>query len=268
VIVPTRNRLDLLRPCLEGLAKTNYPDVEVIVVDNDSDDPATVAYLGDLRHSGCRVFRHSGPFNFSAINNRAAGEARGEVLCLLNNDVEVLEPEWLSVMVTQALRDEVGAVGAQLLYPDGRIQHAGVVLGICGGGAHAHRFLRPGEQGYFKRHRLPQFVSAVTAACLVVRRDRFLAVGGFDERNFPVAFNDVDFCMRMNQQGWQSLYEPRATLIHRESISRGDDRNPADAARFASELAALRRLWGTGERVDQFHHPELSPFSEQFVVSL
>jgi GT2 family glycosyltransferase len=268
VIVPTRNRRELLRACLEGLERTDYPDLEVLVIDNDSDDPATLAYLGGLERKGYRVLHHAGTFNFSAINNRAAAQARGEILCLLNNDVEVIEPHWLPTMVTQALRDDVGAVGAQLLYSDGRIQHAGVVLGICGGGAHAHRLLRPNEEGYFQRHLLPQFVSAVTAACMVVRRDRFLAVGGFDERSFAVAFNDVDICMRLNKRGWQSLYEPRARLIHHESISRGKDREPAEAARFAGELTALRKLWGTDKRIDPFHHPELSPYSEQFVVAL
>ncbi len=268
VIVPTRNRLDLLRTCLDGVERTEYPELEVLIVDNDSDDPSTLAYLAGLEEKGHRVLRHPGAFNFSTINNRAAAQARGEVLCLLNNDVEVIEPGWLRTMVRQTLRDEVGAVGAQLLYPDGRIQHAGVVLGTCGGAGHAHRFLKPDEEGYFCRHRLPQFVSAVTAACLAVRRDRFMAVGGFDERSFAVAFNDVDICLRMNRRGWQSLYEPRARLIHHESVSRGQDRAPAEAARFARELAALKELWRTDTLVDMFHHPELSPFSEQFVVRL
>ena len=268
VIIPTRNRLDLLRPCIEGLSKTEYPNLNIIVVDNDSDDPATLAYLANLESAGCRLLHHSGPFNFSAINNRAAEEARGQLICLLNNDVEVIEPDWLSIMVSQALRDDVGAVGAQLLYPDGRIQHAGVVLGICGGAAHAHRFMLPNESGYFQRHQLPQFVSAVTAACMVVRRERFQAVGGFDAHNFPVAFNDVDLCMRLNQQGWQSLYEPRARLIHHESVSRGQDSAPAEASRFAGELDALGRLWVGNAMVDPYHHPELSPYSERFVVRL
>lgn len=272
VIVPTRNRVDLLRTCLEGLERTDYPDLEVIIVDNDSDDPETLSYLEALDPARHRVLRHSGPFNFSTINNRAASLATGEMLCLLNNDIEVIEPGWLKLMVRQALRPEVGAVGAQLLYPDGRIQHAGVVLGICGGAAHAHRLLRPEQQGYFRRHALPQFVSAVTAACLVVRRASFDAVGGLDEVNFAVAFNDVDLCMRLNARGWQSLYEPRARLIHHESVSRGLDRDPIGAARFAGELAALKAAWRTGagpdEEIDPWHHPQLNRFSEHFVVRL
>lgn len=268
IIIPTRNRLDLLRTCLEGVAATVYPDIEVIVVDNDSDDPATLAYLADRERAGVRVLRHAGPFNYSAINNRAVAQSRGQLLCLLNNDIEILSPDWLAIMATQALRDDVGAVGAQLLYPDGRIQHAGVVIGVGNAAGHAHRFVRPQAEGYFRRHALPQFTAAVTAACLVVAKERFLAVGGLDEANFAVAFNDVDLCLRLNQRGWQSLYEPRAVLIHHESVSRGFDQDPVGAARFAGELAALQRLWKTDSIVDPFHHPHLSRASEQFSVAL
>jgi GT2 family glycosyltransferase len=271
VIIPTRNRVDLLRTCIEGLGRTDYPDFEVIVVDNGSDDPATLNYLAGLDPARVRVLRDDGPFNFSRLNNRAAKLANGEMLCLLNNDIEILSPDWLTTMVHQALRPEVGAVGARLLYPDGRIQHAGVVMGICGGAAHAHRLLRPEEEGYFRRHALPQFIAAVTAACLVVRRESFEAVGGLDEDNFAVAFNDVDLCMRLNERGWQSLYEPRATLVHHESVSRGLDRDPVGAARFAKELEALKIRWGTGDMEgdgDPFHHPQLSRFSERFALRL
>lgn len=268
IIIPTRNRVDLLRTCLDGVAKTDYPDLEVIVMDNDSDDPATLAYLAAQDPVRVRVLRHPGAFNYSTINNRAAAEARGRLLCLLNNDIEVMSPDWLKIMATQALRDNVGAVGAQLLYPDGRIQHAGVVIGVGNAAGHAHRFLRPQAEGYFRRHALPQFVAAVTAACLVVDRDRFLAVGGLDERNFAVAFNDVDLCLRLNERGWQSLYEPRAVLIHHESVSRGHDKDPVGAARFARELAALKRIWKTDQIVDRFHHPHLSRAAEQFTVAI
>lgn len=268
IIVPTRNRVDLLRTCIEGIAATDYPEIETIIVDNDSDDPETLAWLAGLDPARYRVLRHAGPFNFSTINNRAADEARGRLLCLLNNDIEMVAPDWLRIMAVQAQREEVGAVGAQLLYPDGRIQHAGVTIGMGNAAGHAHRFLRPDAGGYFRRHALPQFTMAVTAACLVVERERFLAVGGLDEENFAVAFNDVDLCLRLNQRGWQSFYEPRATLIHHESVSRGLDRDPVGAARFAKELAALQRRWRTDEVTDPFHHPQLSRASEQFVVRL
>tara|TARA_R110000782_G_scaffold78276_3_gene155033 strand:+ start:71969 stop:73426 length:1458 start_codon:yes stop_codon:yes gene_type:complete len=268
IIVPTRNRVDLLRTCLEGVDVTDYPDIEVIIVDNDSDDPDTLAYLASLDPFRYRILRHSGPFNFSEINNRAAKEAKGRLLCLLNNDIEMIGPDWLSTMAVQAQREDVGAVGAQLLYPDGRIQHAGVVIGMGNAAGHAHRFLRPDEEGYFHRHLLPQFTMAVTAACLVVDKEKFMDVGGLDEESFPVAFNDVDLCLRLNEKGWQSLYEPRAKLIHHESVSRGLDRDPLGAARFAKELAALQRIWRTDELTDPFHHPQLSRASEQFVIAL
>lgn len=268
IIVPTRNRVDLLRTCLDGVAAADYPDVEIIVVDNDSDDQKTLAYLAALNPTRYQVLRHLGPFNYSAINNRAVEQARGHLICLLNNDIEMTDRAWLATMATQALRLDVGAVGARLLYPDGRIQHAGVVIGIGDTAGHAHRLLKPQEEGYFDRHNLPQFTMAVTAACLVVERQKFLEVGGLDEHHFPVAFNDVDLCLRLNQRGWQSFYEPRATLIHKESVSRGYDRNPTDAARFASEFAALKRIWNTDKTVDPYHHPCLSRASEQFVLEL
>ena len=268
VIVPTRNRVDLLETCLRGLDATDYPNLEVIVVDNDSDDPKTITFIAALDPTRYRILHHGGAFNYSAINNRAVREARGKLLCLLNNDIEVIDPNWLAIMANQALRPDVGAVGAQLLYPDGRIQHAGVVIGMGHAAGHAHRLLRQDEAGYFHRHQLPQFVSAVTAACLVVMRERFLAVGGLDEVHFPVAYNDVDLCMRLNRGSWQSFYEPRAKLVHHESVSRGTDRDPVGAARLAAELEALQRLWGTKEVVDPFHHPQLSRASERFVTKL
>lgn len=272
-IIPTRNRVDLLSTCIAGLEAAEYPEIEAIVVDNNSDDPQTLDYLAALSSRSrpgriMRVLRHPGAFNYSAINNRAVAEATGELLCLLNNDIEMIAPDWLSLMATQALREEAGAVGAQLLYPDGRLQHAGVVIGVGNAAGHAHRFLRPEAQGYFRRHALPQYVSAVSAACLVVQKERFLAVGGLDETNFAVAFNDVDLCLKLNQRGWQSFYEPRAVLVHHESVSRGFDTDPIGAARFAGELAALQRIWRTNEIVDPFHHPNLSRESEQFAISL
>jgi len=268
VVIPTRNRADLLRTCIEGLRRTDYPALEIIVANNDSDEPETLAYLADLAEEGVTVLDQPGPFNYPAINNNAVAIARGELLCLMNNDIEVLAPDWLAIIATQALRPEVGAGGAQLLYPDGRIQHAGVVIGVGNAAGHAHRFLRPEAEGYFRRHALPQFASAVTAACLVVRRDKFLAVGGLDGANFAVAFNDVDLCLKLNARGWQSFYEPRAVLVHHESVSRGFDTDPVGAARFAGELAALQRIWRTDAIVDPYHHPMLSRASEQFVLDL
>jgi GT2 family glycosyltransferase len=268
IVIPTRNRVDLLKTCFKGVRSVDYPKIELIIIDNDSDDLETIEFLIFLREQGAKVVSFPGPFNYSQMNNQAIREATGEFLCLLNNDVEMIDDKWLRIMVSQAARSEVGAVGARLLYPDGRIQHAGVVVGVGNAAGHSHRFIRPEDEGYFYRHNLPQFTMAVTAACLVVARDKFLVAGGLDAKNFPVAFNDVDLCLRLTKLGWQSLYEPRATLIHHESVSRGLDQDPIGAARFRDELAALQRLWRTHEIVDPFHHPQLSRETEQFSIAL
>jgi GT2 family glycosyltransferase len=268
VIIPTRNRLSFLRPCIEGLRKTAYPNLDVIVIDNASDEPDTLDYLALLKRDGVRVLEMGGAFNFSALNNAAVKRAKGELLCFLNNDVEIIDPDWLSLLVRQAARADIGAVGGRLLYPDGALQHAGVVTGVGGGAAHAHRNLRHDDPGYFLRDRLPQRVSAVTAACLVVSKDKFLGVGGFNEVDFPIAFNDVDLCLKLNALGWQTFYEPRAVLIHHESKSRGSDSAKENRERFAGELAALKRRWGTDQLRDPYHHPHLSPFCEQFHIAV
>ena len=267
-IIPTRNHADLLEECLAGIARARYPRVKTLIVDNGSDDPTTLALLASQEATGVQVLRRPGPFNYSALNNAAVAKSQSELLCFLNNDVEMIDNDWLALLARQAMRPEIGAVGARLLYPDHTIQHAGVVIGIGGGAGHAHRFQPASASGYFSRAHLPQQVSAVTAACLVVGRDKFLAVGGFDEVDFPVAFNDVDLCLKLNARGWQSFYEPRATLIHHESKSRGSDSAVANRERFSGELAALKRKWHTDERRDPFHHPQLSTFCEQFLVAV
>ena len=268
VIVPTRNQIVLLRNCIEGVRATRYANLELIVIDNGSDDPIVLEYLKSLEGGDVTVLRMPGPFNFSRLNNEAVHHAKGGLLCFLNNDVEMLDVDWLEFLVGQAIKPDIGAVGARLLYSDMTVQHAGVVTGIGGGAGHAHRYLRHDETGYFDRARLPQRVSAVTAACLVVAKEKFLSVGGFDENDFPVAFNDVDLCLKLNKRGWQSFYEPRATLIHHESKSRGSDATKSKRARYAGELAALKRKWGTDQAGDPYHHPHLSRLCEQFVIAL
>ena len=267
-IIPTRNHAALLRSCIEGLEKTDYPQVEVVVIDNGSEEHEALQLLHQIRASGHTVLARPGPFNYSSLNNEAVRHTSGRALCFLNNDVEMIDRDWLSQLVRQAVRPDVGAVGAMLLYPDRTIQHAGVYLGIGGGAGHAHRYLGENEQGYFDRARLPQMVSAVTAACMVVDREKFLAVGGFDESLFPVAFNDVDLCLKLNSRGWQSFYEPRARVVHHESKSRGHDSLRHNRSRFAGELAALKAKWHTDRRRDPYHHPDLSLYSEQFVVAV
>ena len=268
IIIPTRDQAALLRTCIEGLRRTTYPKIQLIIIDNGSRNQTALNYLDELRRAGITVKRIPGPFNYSALNNEAAKQATGDLLCFLNDDVEIVGGDWLSALVPHAMRDDIGAVGARLLYPDGTIQHAGVVTGVGGGAAHAHRFLRESDAGYFQRHHLPQRVSAVTGACLLVAKRKFIAVGGFDEEQFPVAFNDVDLCLKLNSRGWQSFYEPRAALVHHESKSRGKDSLMENRARFAAELQALKRSWGTDRLRDPYHPPQLSPFCEEFLVSV
>lgn len=268
VIIPTRNAVDLMRTVMAGLDATRYPSFDVTVIDNESDDPAARAFLAELATRGVRVTGYPGPFNYAAMHNAVVPSVEGPLVCLLNNDIEITDPCWMAIMAQQCCRDEIGAVGARLLYPDGTIQHAGIVTGVGGGAGHAHRNQPADAVGYFDRANLPQFVSAVTAACMILRKDRFEAVGGFDSANFAVAFNDVDLCLKLNARGWQSFYEPRATLIHHESKSRGFDRSGPQKKRFDSELAALKRIWHTDQKHDPFHHPELSQFGEAFAIHL
>lgn len=269
IIIATRDKLELLRPCVEGLLqRTDYGNLEILIVDNASVEEGTRAFFAEVvRHPKVRVLNFPGPFNFSAINNFAALQARGTFLCFLNNDTEVIEPAWLSELMRYAVRTEVGAAGAKLLYKDGSIQHAGIVIGIGEAAGHAHRLLPAGEPGYFRMAHASHYVSAVTAACLVIDKSKFDAVGGFDEE-MAVAFNDVDFCLKVEAAGWRNVYVPHAVLLHHESKSRGKDEAPANIARFRRELDILQRRWGTKDYVDPVHSPNLDRHSETFVIRI
>jgi GT2 family glycosyltransferase len=266
IIIPTRDRLELLRTCIESVdAHTDYRPFEWIVVDNGSAEVATLDYLAELSmRPDAGVIRSEGPFNFSRLNNLGIAAARGEFVLLLNNDTEAFSREWLAEMMRQAVRDEVGAVGAQLLYDDGSLQHAGVVIGMGEAAGHAHRFLPADDPGYFRLPHVAQEVSAVTAACLLVRKERYLAVGGLDEENFAVAYNDVDFCLRLKEAGWRNIYTPHAKLYHHESKSRGSDFSAVNRERYLRELKNLQIRWGTRTFVDPLHSPHLDRYSETF----
>lgn len=259
VIVPTRDRAALLAACADGvLNRTAYKAIEFLVVDNGSEEAETAALFERLtRDPRVRIIAAPGPFNYSAINNRAAAEARGEVLLLLNNDIEVMEPGWLHEMVTQAIRPDVGAVGAKLFYADDTLQHGGVVIGT--GGVAGHYALRAEalDSGPMGSLALVRQVSAVTAACLAIRAATFHEVGGLDEQNLPVAFNDVDFCLRVAERGYRNLWTPFAQLYHLESVSRGFDTSGEKAARFARESLYMQRRWGTKGYADPFFNPNL-----------
>jgi GT2 family glycosyltransferase len=266
VLVPTRNRLDLLRPCIESirpaLAKVGG---EIIVIDNDSSDAETLAYLAELEVSGARVLRVPGPFNYARLNNLAAAEAQGAFLCLLNNDVIAGDDGWLAEMLGRLADPEVAAVGALLVWPSGIIQHGGVVLGPNFAATHAGNDRLADDPGYGDMFRVARDCGAVTGACLLTRRDDFLASGGLDAERFAVAFNDVDYCLRLRAAGRRVVFTPHARLLHQESASRGRDQAPDRKARLARELRQLRALWGEALLDDPYYSPVLSldavPFS-------
>jgi O-antigen biosynthesis protein len=200
------------------------------------------------------------------LNNLGARAADGELLCLLNNDVEPLDGEWLKTLVRYALEEEVGAVGAQLVYPSGRIQHAGVAVGLGGAAGHVQKGVDPDEPRFWTWQAVTREVSALTAAVLVLRKSRYEEVGGFDE-GFAVAFNDIDFCLRLKQRGLRNIYVADVRLLHRESESRGKDRTPERARRFAGELARLQERWGTEEYRDPHFSPLFSALVERCVLN-
>jgi len=270
IIIPTRDKMKLLRACVASvLEHTNYAPFEVIIIDNGSIEPNALRYLEEISHyDNVKVLPYDYPYNYSAINNFAVQHAKGDYLCLLNNDTEVIDACWLAELMRQAVRPHVGAVGAKLLYADGSIQHAGVVVGMGGAAGHAHRFLRNDKPGYFRQAHIAQYVSAVTAACLVVEKAKFLAVGGLDEEALQIAFNDVDLCLKLERAGWRNVYAPRAVMIHHESKSRGKDFSPKHIDRYLRELAVLQTRWETKTYRDPLHHPELDPASETFVIRL
>ncbi|NLP61658.1 glycosyltransferase family 2 protein [Paraburkholderia sacchari] len=269
LIVPTRNGLKLLRQCIGSIhARTDYPNYEILIVDNGSNDPETLRYFDAFAaDSRVRVIRDDRPFNYSALNNAAVREARGELVGLVNNDIEVIAREWLGEMVSLALQPGVGAVGAKLLFPDDTIQHAGVVTGVGGVAGHVYKHAARNANGYFGRARLISSYSAVTAACLLIRKSVYLEVGGLNEQDLTVAFNDVDFCLRVRDAGYRNVWTPYAELYHHESATRGYEDNPEKRARFAKEIAYMERRWGSALRNDPAYNPNLTLERDDFGLS-
>ncbi|MDM0011095.1 glycosyltransferase family 2 protein [Variovorax sp. J22P168] len=269
LIIPTRNGLSLLRQCVESIvALTTYPNYELLLVDNGSDEPQALAYLAALDgQPGITVIRDDRPFNYSALNNMAARRARGTVLGLINNDIELISPDWLEEMVSLALQPGVGAVGAKLLYPDGTVQHGGVLLGVGGAtgiAGHANKDLPAGEPGYMRRSVSTQSFSAVTAACLIVRKALYEQVDGLDEVDLTIAYNDVDFCLKLREAGYRNVWTPYAELFHHESATRGSDFSPAKRERFDREQEHMRSKWGPLIADDPAYNPNLTVYAEDF----
>jgi len=269
IIVPTRNAIDKLKPCIESvLGMSTYPRMELIVVDNDSDESVSLAYLKSLASlCNVHVLRYPGPFNYSAINNFAVQHAKGEVLCFLNNDTEVITADWLEVMLGHLIQPTVGAVGAKLLFANGRVQHAGVAVGPGGCANHLHAMLDRNAPGYCQRSILPQDLSAVTAACMITWRKLFLESGGFDQVNLAIAFNDVDYCLRIREAGFRVIWTPYAELYHYESVSRGKDNTPGKIKRSKREVAYMRKRWKNLLHNDPFYNPNLNYSYPDFTLS-
>jgi len=260
IIIPTRDRADFLDVCVQSvLERTQYASLQITIIDNDSVQSVTHELLHRLSsHPRVNVMRFPGDFNFSAMNNSAVAKSTADVVLLLNNDTEVITADWLTEMVSHAMRSEVGCVGAKLLYSNTRVQHAGVVGGLMGVAGHVHRFKQRNDPGPNDCLITSRNVSAVTAACLAVRRSVYNEVGGLDAQNFTVALNDVDFCWRVGRAGYQNVWTPYVELFHHESVSRGDEGTAKKSQRFAEERSMLQQRWPSIIANDPAYHPSLS----------
>jgi GT2 family glycosyltransferase len=261
ILIPTRDKRELLEKCIDTiLEKTNYTNYEIIILDNDSSEPETLRYFQQISDKA-RILRCPGPFNFSAINNRGVVASRGDLLIFLNNDTEVISPHWMRALIEQAQRPEVGAVGAKLLFRDRRIQHAGVVLGIDGLVLHAFGHLPDDGPDSPELANVIRDCSAVTGACMMMRRSLFDEVGGFDE-SLPENFNDIDLCLRLRQRGYLIVYTPLALLYHHERSSRR-------GGRAQPHLDIFMRRWGAYIRAgDPYYNPNLTLAKSDWSVAI
>jgi O-antigen biosynthesis protein len=260
IVIPTRDRKDLLEACINSLDRaTSYRNKEIIVVDNDSAEAETKAYFAALsQRPDVRVIPAPGSFNYPRLINLGASHARGDLLMTLNNDIEAFEPDWLSEMVSQVSRPGVGVVGCLLLYPDRSVQHAGVIVGLSGVAGHMYADAAPDDPGYAGRIYVTQDLSAVTGACQLMRRALFERLGGLDGRHLAVAYNDIDFCLRVREAGLRVIYTPYARLLHHHSASRGSDVRIERLASFTWEREYMRSRWAHVIFDDPFFNPNLS----------
>ena len=268
IVIPTRDRVELLSMCVNSiLEKTAYPNYQIVVVDNGSTDEKALTYLDSIaKDERVKVIRADIPFNYSALNNLGVAQTDGEYLVLMNNDIEITQTDWLEEMLAFACQPDIGCVGAQLWYPNNTLQHGGVVLGIGGVASHAHKGIPRGNFGYFGRASAHQMFSAVTAACLMIRKSTYQAVDGFDE-TLKVAYNDVDFCLKVRAQGLRNLYNPFASFIHHESASRGSDQEGSNQQRLAAEAAIMKQRWGALIADDPAYSPNLTLLGDDFSMA-
>lgn len=260
IIIPTRDMLHHLERCIESLlTKTSYNNFEIIIVDNQSEESDTLAYFSKVSAlQNVRVIPYNKPFNYSAINNYAAKYCKGDVFCLLNNDTEVISPDWLAVMLGQLQQSNVGVVGIKLLFPNGTVQHAGDAVGPGGCADHFFSGYEEEQPGYMGRAIVAQDLSAVTAACLLTHREVFESLNGLDEKHLSVAFNDVDYCLRVREKGMRVVFTPYVKMYHHESVSRGKDDNPEKMDRAKKEADYIRSRWGYTIKNDPFYNPNLN----------
>jgi GT2 family glycosyltransferase len=269
LIIPTRDKLNLLRGTVDGcLNQTDYDNIEIIIMDNSSVESETLAYLKAIQHDNrVNVIRYAAPFNYSQLNNIGVAHAQGDIIGLINNDLEVISPAWLTEMVSHALRPEIGAVGAKLYYANDTIQHAGVIVGLGGMAGHGLKFLAREAPGYHWKPFLIQNYSVVTGACLVLRRQVFVEVGGLEEKHLQVAFNDVDLCLRIQERGYRIVWTPYAELYHLESASRGLDNTLKKFLRLRHELNYMKSRWASILMNDPYYNPNLTIEYEDFSLA-
>lgn len=256
IIIPTRDHADLLRTCLTSLARTDWPDYEILIIDNGTQEAEALDVLRTAAEdSRVCILDKPGVFNYAYLNNEAAARAAGEFLCFLNNDTEIIDPGWLKELAMPALWSDSGCVGARLVWPNGLVQHGGVIIGTHQLAAHVGNQWLEDEPGYMGRNQMFQQYSAVTAACLLTPKKLFLDSGGFDGRRFPVAFNDADYCLRLREKGKKIFWTPFSRLLHHESASRGKDLSKSAKARSEREMNFFRASWG--HYPDPFYNPNL-----------
>jgi len=269
IIIPNKDNIDDLKTCIKSInEKSDYKNYEIIIIENGSTEKETFRFYNELENQGVKILKWDEPFNYSSINNFAVRFARGDVLLFLNNDTEVINSDWLEKMLEHAWRKEIGAVGAKLYYPDNTVQHAGVVIGIGGVAGHAFRGADKEADGYAGRLKIVQNVSAVTGACMMVRRSVFEEAGGFDE-NYTVALNDVDLCLKIREKGYLNVWTPYAELYHHELKTRGEDVSTIKKKRWFREVELFQRKWeNLLDKGDEYYNDNLTLEKEDFSLKI
>ncbi len=270
LLIPTRDGYEMLHKCIESiLEKTTYPNYEIIILDNETTCPKTLQYFEKIsQYPQVTILEYHYPFNYAAINNFGVRHTKGEIIGLINNDIEIISTGWLEEMVSYAVQKGVGAVGAKLYYDNETIQHAGVVLGIGGVAGHSHKHFQKDANGYFSRLKIVQNYAAVTGACLLVRKSLYEEVGGLDEVHLKVAFNDVDFCLKLLEKGYRNVWTPYAQAYHHESVSRGAEDTPEKVKRFNAEVSYMKQRWSDMLEADLMYNSNLTKKHENFGLNI